>query len=178
MKKISKDDHTLLLDYYEDKQRYNDQINDAEIVRSSRIIWVSFLLLIALLIWSYFAVLVEVSTGTGKVVPTSKDQVIQSLEGGIISELYVKEGDVVEKDQILVQLDLTKTEANVEESASKYRAGLASIARLEAEVNGTDLKFPDELQNYPLLILAETRLYNTRKKLWRSQLRVYKDHLN
>lgn len=164
MKNMSKDDHILLLDYDEDKRRYNDQINDAEIVRSSRIIWCSLLLIVALLVWSYFAVLVEVSTGTGKVVPTSKDQVIQSLEGGIISEIYVKEGDVVEKDQILVQLDLTKTEATVEESAAKYRAGLASIARLKAEVDGSDLVFPEELNDFPALTLAETRLYNTRQE--------------
>ncbi|WP_345668229.1 HlyD family efflux transporter periplasmic adaptor subunit [Wohlfahrtiimonas larvae] len=161
---MSKDDRILLLDYDEDKRRYSDQINDAEIVKSSRIIWVSFLLMAALLIWSYFAILVEVSSGMGKVVPTSKDQVIQSLEGGIISELYVKEGDVVEKDQILVQLDLTKTEANVEESAAKYRAGLASIARLKAEVDGSDLNFPNELKNFPALTSSEARLYNTRKK--------------
>ena len=164
MKNMSKDDHILLLDYDEDKRRYNDQINDAEIVRSSRIIWCSLLLIVALLVWSYFAVLVEVSTGTGKVVPTSKDQVIQSLEGGIISEIYVKEGAVVEKDQILVQLDLTKTEATVEESAAKYRAGLASIARLKAEVDGSDLVFPEELNDFPALTLAETRLYNTRQE--------------
>lgn len=164
MKNMSKDDHILLLDYDEDKRRYNDQINDAEIVKSSRIIWVSFILMIVLLVWSYFAVLVEVSSGTGKVVPTSKEQVIQSLEGGIISELFVKEGDVVEKDQVLVQLDLTKTEANVEESAAKYRAGLASIARLKAEVDGSDLEFPDELKKFPSLTSSETRLYNTRKK--------------
>ena len=164
MKNMSKDDHILLLDYDEDKRRYNDQINDAEIVRSSRIIWCSLLLIVALLVWSYFAVLVEVSTGTGKVVPTSKDQVIQSLEGGIISEIYVKEGDVVEKYKILVQLDLTKTEATVEESAAKYRAGLASIARLKAEVDGSDLVFPEELNDFPALTLAETRLYNTRQE--------------
>lgn len=164
MKNMSKDDHILLLDYDEDKRRYNDQINDAEIVRSSRIIWVSLLLLAILLTWSYFAVLVEVSTGMGKVVPTSKDQVIQSLEGGIISELYVQEGDMVEKGQVLVQLDLTKTEANVEESAAKYRAGLASIARLKAEVDGSELSFPDELKNFPALTSSETRLYNTRKQ--------------
>lgn len=164
MKNMSKEDHILLLDYDQDKQRYNDQVNDAEIVRSSRIIWCSLLLMSVLLVWSYFAVLVEVSSGTGKVVPTSKDQVIQSLEGGIISELFVKEGDVVEKDQILVQLDLTKTEANVEESAAKYRAGLASIARLKAEVDGSELVFPEELNEFPSLTLAETRLYNTRKK--------------
>lgn len=163
MSKIEKD-HNLLLDYEEDKSRYNDQIDDAEIVKSSRVVWVCFLLLICLVVWAYFAQIIEVSTGTGKVVPTSREQLIQSLEGGIISELYVREGDVVEKDQILVQLDLTKTEATVEESAAKYRAALASIARLTSEVNGVDLIFPRELEKFVELQLAETRLFTTRKK--------------
>lgn len=163
MNKVSKD-HVLLLDYDEDKSRYSDQIDDADIVNSTRVIWVSFLLLVCLGIWAYFASIVEVSTGTGKVVPTSKEQLIQSLEGGIISELYVREGDIVEKDQILVQLDLTKTEAIVEESAAKYRATLASIARLTAEVNGGDLVFPRELDKFAELQLAETRLFTTRQK--------------
>ncbi|AKX51392.1 HlyD family type I secretion periplasmic adaptor subunit [Thiopseudomonas alkaliphila] len=154
----------VLLDYQEDKERYNDHIDEAEIIKSTRIIWATVLLLASLITWSYFAELVEVSTGTGKVVPTSREQVIQSLEGGILSELYVREGDIVEAGQILAQLDLTKTEANVGESAARYRATLASIARLEAEVNQTKLSFPEELKEYPHLIQTETRLYHTRKQ--------------
>lgn len=164
MHKMNKDDHLLLLDYEEDKRRYNDHIDEAEIVKSTRIIWYFLLLIVVLLIWSYFASIVEVSKGTGKVVPTSREQVIQSLEGGILSELYVREGDIVEKGQILAQLDLTKTEATVEESAARYRALLANIARLESEVNQTVLIFPEELSIYPELIRAETRLYETRQQ--------------
>src|SRR5690606_27176997 len=77
--------------------------------------------------------------------------------------LYVREGDIVEPQQILAQLDLTKTEANVGESAAKHRAAVASVARLEAEVNGTKLSFPEALNEFPSLIQAETRLYNTRQ---------------
>ncbi|MHC5224515.1 HlyD family efflux transporter periplasmic adaptor subunit [Ignatzschineria sp. LJL83] len=161
---MSKEDQILLLDYEEDKHRYNDQIDDAKIVKSTRIIWMIGLMIVVLIIWSYFANIVEVSNGTGKVVPTSREQVIQSLEGGIISELYVREGDIVERDQILAQLDLTKTEATVEESATRYRALLANISRLESEVNQTDLSFSDELKEYPHLIKAETKLYETRQK--------------
>lgn len=164
MRKMSKEDQILLLDYEEDKRRYNDQIDDAKIVKSTRIIWVIAFMIIVLIIWSYFANIVEVSNGTGKVVPTSREQVIQSLEGGIISELYVREGDIVERDQILAQLDLTKTEATVEESATRYRALLANISRLESEVNQTELLFSEELKEYPHLIKAETRLYETRQK--------------
>ena len=164
MSNMAQDDQVILLDYDEDKRRYNDQIDEAKIVKSSRIIWIFVLLLISLIVWAYNAPLVEVSRGTGKVVPTSREQVIQSLEGGIISELLVREGDIVEADQILAQLDLTKTEANVGESSARYRAALASIARLESEVNQTALIFPKELENYPHLIETETRLYKTRKE--------------
>lgn len=172
------DDNLLLLNYEEDKRRYNDFIDEAEIVRSSRIIWVFALLLVILIIWSYFADLVEVSTGTGKVVPTSREQVIQSLEGGIISDLYVREGDIVEQGQILAQLDLTKTEANVEESASRYRAALANISRLQAEVNQSELLFTEELEDYPELIKAETRLFETRKKALEESISGLQQSLN
>lgn len=164
MCKNTQDNHLLLLNYEEDKRRYRDQVDEAEIIKSSRIIWCFLLLIIALLVWSYFASIVEVSKGTGKVVPTSREQVIQSLEGGILSALYVREGDIVEKGEVLAQLDLTKTEATVEESAARYRALLANIARLESEVNQTELIFPEELSIYSSLIKAETRLYETRKR--------------
>lgn len=164
MRKGTQDDPILLLNYEEDKRRYNDQIDEAEIVRSSRIIWCFLLIIFVLITWSYFASIVEVSKGTGKVIPTSREQVIQSLEGGILSELYVREGDIVEEGQLLAQLDLTKTEATVEESATRYRALVANIARLQAEVNQTELIFPEELVEHPNLTLSETRLYETRKE--------------
>lgn len=164
MSNVAQENNILLLDYDEDKRRYNDQVDEAEIVKSSRIIWVFVILLVSLISWSYYSELVEVSTGMGKVVPTSREQVIQSLEGGILSELLVREGDIVEAGQILAQLDLTKTEANVGESTAKYRAALASIARLESEVNQTQLEFPEDLKEYSHLIKTETRLYQTRKQ--------------
>lgn len=173
-----KQDQTLFLDYEEDKQRYKDQIDEAEIVKSSRIVWVFVALLVSLIIWSYFAVVVEVTTGTGKIIPTSREQVIQSLEGGIISELYVKEGDQVEQGQILAQLDLTLTEANVEESATRYRAALSKIARLEAEINQTELTFPKELDGYPHLLEVEKRLYEARKKGLQESISGLQNSLN
>jgi adhesin transport system membrane fusion protein len=74
--------------------------------------------LLALLIWAWLFKLEEVSTGTGKVIPSSKEQVIQSLEGGILTKLYVHEGEIIEKGQILAQLDPTRFASNVGESAS------------------------------------------------------------
>lgn len=143
---------------------YDDAIKDTDLIRSGRVIGVVVLLLAVGLVWSYFAVLAEVSTGSGKVIPSSREQVIQSLEGGIVAQLHVREGDVVEAGEILAQLDLTKTEANVHESASRYRAALAAVARLQAEVSNEKLVFPEELNDYPDLIQSQTFLYNTRRE--------------
>lgn len=128
-----------------------------------RLIVISALLLLAGLIWAWFGVLDEVSTGTGKVIPSSRDQVLSSLEGGILAELNVHEGDRVQAGEIVAKLDPTRSVSSVGESAARYRAALAASARLYAEVNDRPLRFPEELKAFPDLIAAETRLYTTRR---------------
>lgn len=115
------------------------------------------------LLWAWFADLDEVSTGQGRVVPTMREQVVQSLEGGIMAEIHVRQDDIVEPGQVLARLDPTQTESNVDETRAKYRAALASAARLNAEVSGEPLTFPAELNEFPSLIAAETRLYHSRR---------------
>ncbi|WP_312408461.1 HlyD family efflux transporter periplasmic adaptor subunit [Rhizobium sp.] len=137
--------------------------DEVRLSKAKTVVWVMALLIVVGLVWSYFAILDEVSTGDGKVVPISKEQVIQSLEGGIVSKLMVQENQVVERGQLIAQFDPTITESGVGESAATYRAALASSARLTAEVNQTPLTFPDELTDYPDLIASETRLYEARQ---------------
>jgi len=143
---------------------YHDGVDDSTVVRATRVVGYVCLMLIAFGVWAYFFEVDEVSNGTGKVIPTSREQIIQSLEGGIVTELNVSEGDIVASGQTLAKLDPTKSESNFDESAAKYRAALASVVRLQAEVNNKPLVFPDELQSYPALIRAETDLYTTRRK--------------
>jgi len=138
--------------------------DDVRLVRSTRVVKLIVLIAAVAIVWSYFALLDEVSSGSGRVVPTMREQVIQSLEGGILASLHVRQDDVVEQGQILAQLDPTISQSEVEESAAKYRAALASAARLTAEVNGTELAFPDELSEFPDLIKAETELYDARRR--------------
>ena len=81
---------------------------------------------------------------------------LQSLEGGILTELYAHEGDRVQAGQIVAKLDATRSQSSVGESARA--AALAAASRLRAEVNDDPLTFPAELKGYPDLIAAETRL--------------------
>lgn len=130
--------------------------------KSSLIIWIVGIGLLILLTWAWLFKLEEVSTGTGKVIPSSKEQVIQSLEGGILTKLNVKEGEIVERGQVLAQLDPTRFESNVGESESLLIASRATSARLRAEVSGTPLSFPEEVLKYPKLVKEETALYQSR----------------
>ncbi|MFT0138277.1 HlyD family type I secretion periplasmic adaptor subunit [Alcanivoracaceae bacterium MT1] len=132
-------------------------------------------LLVCALIWAYFAELDEVSTGQGKVVSSTREQVIESLEGGILAKLEVSQDEIVEAGQVLARLDPTVVTSNIDEAAAKYNASLAAVARLEAEVNLTDLEFPEELDAYPDLKAAETRLYDTRTTMLQDSLESISD---
>ena len=129
----------------------------------SLFIWIVCIGLLVMLLWAWLFKLEEVSTGTGKVIPSSKEQVIQSLEGGILTKLNVHEGEIVQQGEILAQLDPTRLESNVGESASVLLAARATAARLRAEVNGTALSFPAEVLKDPALVNEETALYQSRR---------------
>src|SRR5690606_2551251 len=130
-----------------DFSRFNSRLKEPRLPRSSWVAWSLFALLAAFVTWASVFHLDEVTTGSGKVIPSSHEQVIQSLEGGIIHKLLVREGDIVERGQQLAQLDRTKTETGVLESESRLNAALATAARLNAEVNNSELVFPEELDD-------------------------------
>lgn len=143
---------------------YLDGTDERSIAGGVRVIWGCALMLACFLAWAAWFEVVEVSTGTGKVVPSSREQLIQSMEGGIVKQMFVTEGALVERGQVLAQLDAVKNESNVGESEAKYRAALASVNRLQAEVSEQPLKFDHALDDSPDLIRAESELYKTRSR--------------
>lgn len=137
-------------------------LKEARASDSAHVVWLISVFLALFFGWAWFFEIDEVSSGAGKVIPSSREQVIQSLEGGILSKLNVREGQIVEKGQVLAQLDLTRSESSVEESAARYRAALAASARLQAEVNGKPaIDFPVELDNWPQLKASEMALFQS-----------------
>lgn len=147
-----------------DLTRFNSRLQEPMLPRASLVAWALFALLATFVTWASLFHLDEVTTGSGKVIPSSHEQVVQSLEGGIIHKLLVREGDIVERGQQLAQLDRTKTESGVLESASRLNAALATAARLNAEVNDTPLVFPAELNTDTDLVKQETALYQSRRE--------------
>ena len=147
-----------------DFSRFNSRLKEPRLPRATLVAWSLFALLAAFIAWASLFHLDEVTTGSGKVIPSSHEQVIQSLEGGIIPSLMVREGDIVERGQQLAQLDRTKTESSVLESESRLNAALATAARLKAEVNDTELTFPEELDDDVELVKQETALYQSRRE--------------
>ncbi|MBD8163584.1 HlyD family efflux transporter periplasmic adaptor subunit [Erwinia persicina] len=132
--------------------------------RTSAIIWVCTAALVLFCVWAHFAILDEVTVGTGKVTPLSRAQVIESLDGGIVDELNVHEGNIVEKGQILAKLDPTRFQSNFGEAAARARTLRASAERLRAELTGASLKFSAETLKEPDLVARETQLFQSRRR--------------
>ncbi|MGE9091637.1 biotin/lipoyl-binding protein, partial [Escherichia coli] len=140
--------------------QYNRGLTEPRLPRSALAVRVTAVMLFCFLGWAWYFQLDEVTTGSGTVEPSGREQVVQSLEGGILYHLNVKVGDIVEQGQPLAQLNRTKTESDVQEAMSRLYAALATSARLRAEVSNKPLVFPDELNKFPELIESETALYN------------------
>lgn len=129
---------------------------------SHKLLWISAFFLILALIWSYFAMLEEVTTSQGKVIPSKQMQIIQNLEGGIVKEILVHQGQVVQKNQIIAYLDNTRFQSDYNAALQKDAALKIKVARLTAQVNGKPFNIPEELQkSAPDLFMSETAQYQT-----------------
>ncbi|MBF0445543.1 MAG: HlyD family type I secretion periplasmic adaptor subunit [Magnetococcales bacterium] len=121
---------------------------------------------IIFIIWADWAVMDEVTVGEGKIIPSGQIRLVQNLEGGILSSLLVKDGDLVEKDQILLQIDPTQFRASFQESRIQYLSLKAIETRLKAEATGnSQLDFPKVvLDEQPELASNEKKLWISRQK--------------
>ncbi len=127
-------------------------------------------------VWANYAVLDEVTRGEGTIIPSSRTQVIQNLEGGILAEILVHEGDIVETGDVLVRIENTLAQANLEDARSQYLTLLATEARLLAEIEAKDeVAFPPAvLDEAPTVAADQQRLFNARKRQLNAQVSVLK----
>ena len=129
------------------------------------ILWGTLVFFILAFVWAAIAKVDEFTVAEGKVIPSSQVQVVQNLEGGILSEIFVQVGQVVEKGQILMRIDDTRFVASAHEGQAKDQALLARIARLAAETGNTAFAPQRQLEtSMPKLVAEERALYSSRQK--------------
>lgn len=130
--------------------------------KSFMMITMLLIFLIIFVIWAWNSSLEEVTRGQGSIIPSSREQIIQTLDAGILKSMEVKEGDIVEKGQVLLTMDDTRSSAILRESEAKVDNLEAIRARLKAEAYSTELKFPEGLAAD--LVARETTVYKIRKE--------------
>ncbi|MEK6654607.1 MAG: HlyD family type I secretion periplasmic adaptor subunit [Thermodesulfobacteriota bacterium] len=152
----------------------------AQYPRGGRVIlWMVLLLFAAGAFWASVSEIEEVTRGMGKVIPASQIQMVQNLEGGILSEIMVKVGDTVKKDQLLLKIDQTRFSSSLQQNRAKYLANKAKAARLQAETSGAPFKVPsDVMKESPEIGIREQELYDSRKNELRSGLEIKQQQIN
>ncbi|QUM79898.1 HlyD family type I secretion periplasmic adaptor subunit [Moritella sp. 5] len=171
--KVSKQDLEMADDVYGAMLAQTPQVHRLTI-------WALAAFVLSFIIWAYFAKLDRVATGMGKVVPSSQIQIIQSLDGGILQQLYVTEGMIVSKDQPLARIDDTRFRADLAQQRQEVDSLRADIIRLRSELTSIlvadvpdwqlqikiakkTLIFPDDLkQNLPYLVVRQQDEYQAR----------------
>jgi len=134
-------------------------------------IWGLVAFVLFLVLWAHFAIVDEVTRGEGKAIPSSRLQKIQNLEGGIVAELFVREGQIVEAGDPLLRLDDTRFASNVGETEADRLALAARVERLSAEVEGRDLAMPENvLRDAPNLADSERALFESRRDQLRAEI--------
>lgn len=163
----------------------NDFVQDADYFMihqeplRARVLVKTILIALALFImWTAVAVVDEITKGEGKVIPSSQIQVLQSLDGGIVAEINVKEGQVVDAGQILLRVDPTRFESSVRENRSQYLALTTKVARLRALSEGLPFVPPPEVLIEDLkTVQDEQRLYETARSNVEAQVSIARQQL-
>jgi len=120
--------------------------------------------------WSNWAELDQVTRAPGRAIPYARVQIVQSEEGGAISAIHVREGDVVQAGDLLVELDTIKLESATEEARAKVAALESRMARIDAELFDRPLRFPASLDGYPDFTANQQQLFVRRNQSLASEL--------
>jgi adhesin transport system membrane fusion protein len=150
---------------------HRDAINPSAAPRFARYsLWVFMFGLIALVIWAYYGRIDQVTRAPAQLIAQGRTQLVQSSDGGVLTQLHVKEGDTVKAGQLLATLQKERAAAAVSDSSAKVAALRITLARLQAEVYNTPLKFEPSLLVYKDYIRNQTDLYNKRQTAFKDDI--------
>jgi adhesin transport system membrane fusion protein len=152
-------------------------VDDEERRASKQLLRLTGITLVVFLAWAAFFDLEEITRGQGRVIPASREQVVQSLDSGILREMKVHEGQMVEAGEVLLLLDDSRAGPVFREATEKTLALSAQVARLRAEAYATPLVFPKEVRSDALLVQREQQAYDARKRALDEQIAALKNSL-
>ncbi|HEB06267.1 hypothetical protein LCGC14_0190910 [marine sediment metagenome] len=149
-----------------------------EPIRARLFLYTICLTFIALITWAYFAPIDEVTRGSGRVIPASQLQRIQSYDGGVVEQIMIREGQVVEAGQVLMQIDPTRFVSDFRENRAQRFALEARAERFRALVTDTPFEPSEELlQEVPAIAMQEREVYESRREELREQENVLNDRI-
>jgi adhesin transport system membrane fusion protein len=150
-----------------------------EPIRARLLLRVVAIIIFLLLVWAAVAKLDEVARGEGKVIPSSQLQIIQSYDGGVVQEVLVREGQVVEKGDLLLRIDPTRFISTFRENRAEYLSLQARAARLQALTSNNQLNFAADLvADAPDIVNHERNLYESNRKELDEQLSIARSQLD
>ena len=153
-------------------------ISEQAPLKAKMVLYCILMILIAGLVWAYYAKVDEVTRGEGRVIPSRQMQVIQSLDGGIVSEILIKEGDIVSVGTPLIKIDETRVVSSLRENQGQYLALLAKQARLRALAEGGAFNPPAEVEkDNPLVYAQEYALYSSSRDELASIVSIGRDQV-
>jgi membrane fusion protein, adhesin transport system len=162
-------------DFVRDADRF---IIQQEPLRARILLRALFVVFALFVVWAALVSVEEVTRGDGKVIPSRQLQVLQSLDGGIVSEILVAEGQTVDVGEVMLQVDSTRFEASVNENRSQYLSLSARAARLRALAEGKPFGLPPEvIAEDPQTADEERRLYEATASELRTQIAIAQQQL-
>jgi adhesin transport system membrane fusion protein len=154
---------------------------DEELPLSKHILLLSIVaFFVFFFVWASFATLEEVTRGDGKIIPSSEVQSLQSLEGGIVEEFLVREGQEVDKGQTLLRLKDVQASSDLGANRARYLGMLATVTRLQAEAEGKEkVEFPEEvMEGAPESVTEELNAFRANRRKLKGQLEILRQQLS
>ena len=162
-----------------------EAILDQEPLKTRRLLYAIALSVVVMIVWATFAEVDIVTRGQGKVIPSRQVQILGSQDGGVITEILVREGDLVQQGQLLLKLDQTRSQSSLGENMAERSGLIVRAARLRAMVDGQPFE-PSQvmLTETADIVYQEQQLYDSRleelevqKGIARQQLKQRREEL-
>ena len=160
------------------KKKSSRAVTHQEGAKPSLILWTTLVAILIAIFWASQAEIDQITRAQGQVIASSKTQVIQSGDGGTVEGMLVKEGDRVERGQVLVRLDKTKIESLYFEARAKVAALRAAQSRLRAEIFGGEPVFSQDVLGYPQFKQSQLLLLSKKRNSIREQVQAIKGMLS